>query len=137
MQTILTYLTILFTGIFMSAQNKVEVQITGFENNMGNAMIALYNSEDSFLSNRFKSDVLVIENNRVEAIFSEIPDGVYAISVYHDEDSNGKLNMVMGFYPSEATGTSNNAPARFGPPKWEDAKFELNNEEVLKMEINL
>ena len=137
MQTILTYLTILFTGIFMSAQNKVEVQITGFENNMGNAMIALYNSEDSFLSNRFKSDVLVIENYRVEAIFSEIPDGVYAISVYHDEDSNGKLNMVMGFYPSEATGTSNNAPARFGPPKWEDAKFELNNEEVLKMEINL
>jgi len=46
MQTILTYLTMLFTGILINAQNKVEVQITGFENNIGNSMIALYNSEE-------------------------------------------------------------------------------------------
>lgn len=45
--------------------------------------------------------------------------------------------MVFGFYPTEATGTSNNAPARFGPPKWADAKFEVRNNVVLKMEINL
>ena len=137
MKKLLTYSAMLLTGIFMSAQNKVEVQITGFENNTGNAMIALYNSENNFLEDLFKSEIIAIENNMAEAVFSEIPDGVYAISVFHDEDSNGKLNMVMGLYPSEATGTSNNAPARFGPPKWEDAKFELKNDEVLKMEINL
>jgi uncharacterized protein (DUF2141 family) len=137
MKKLLTYSAMLLTGIFMSAQKKVEVQITGFENNTGNAMIALYNSENNFLEDLFKSEIIAIENNMAEAVFSEIPDGVYAISVFHDEDSNGKLNMVMGLYPSEATGTSNNAPARFGPPKWEDAKFELKNDEVLKMEINL
>ena len=49
MKKLLTYSAMLLTGIFMSAQNKVEVQITGFENNTGNAMIALYNSENNFL----------------------------------------------------------------------------------------
>ena len=46
MQTILTFLTMLFAGILLNAENKVEVQTTGFENNTGNAMIALYYSEE-------------------------------------------------------------------------------------------
>lgn len=137
MQTILTYLTMLLTGIFMHAQNAVEVRMTGFENNDGSAMIALYDSEGNFLNDYINGEIVSIENKQAIITFSNIPDGVYAISVVHDEDNNGKLNMVMGFYPSEATGTSNNAPARFGPPKWEDAKFEVSNNELLKMEINL
>ena len=137
MQTVLTYLTLLLTGILMHAQNSLEVRMTGFENNEGSAIIALYDSEGNFLKDYIKGEIILIENKQASITFSDIPDGEYAISVVHDEDNNGKLNMVFGFYPTEATGTSNNAPARFGPPKWEDAKFEVRNNVVLKMEINL
>lgn len=137
MQTILTYLTLLLTGLFMNAQNSVEVRMTGFENNDGSAMIALYDSEANFLNDYLRGEIVSINKKEASVTFSDIPDGIYAISVVHDEDNNGKLNMVMGFYPSEAIGTSNDAPARFGPPKWEDAKFEVRNNEILKMEINL
>jgi len=137
MQTILTYLTLLLTGLLMHAQNTIEISMSGFDNNDGKAMIALYNSEENYLEKRLLGKAATIENQEARATFSDVPDGVYAISVVHDEDNNGKLNMVMGFYPSEETGASNNAPANFGPPTWEDAKFEVKNGEHIKQSIKL
>ena len=137
MQTIITYLTFLLTGLFMHGQNTIEVSMSGFDNNNGTAMIALYDSEENFLEKRLLGEISEIENKEARVIFSDVPDGIYAISVVHDEDENGKLNMLMGFYPSEDTGTSNNAPAKFGPPKWEDAKFEVKNGQLVLQKINL
>ena len=137
MQTIITYLTFLLTGLFMHAQNTIEVSMSGFDNNDGTAMIALYDSEDNYLEKRLLGALSPIENQEASATFSDVPDGIYAISVVHDEDNNGKLNMVMGFYPSEETGASNNAPANFGPPKWEVAKFEVKNGQHLTQNIKL
>jgi uncharacterized protein (DUF2141 family) len=137
MQTIITYLTLLLTGLFMHAQNTIEVCISGFDSNNGTAMIAVYDSEENFLEKRLLGEISKIENKEARVVFSDVPEGVYAISVVHDEDDNGKLNMVMGFYPSEATGASNNAPAKFGPPKWEDAKFEVKNGQYINQQIKL
>ena len=137
MQTIITYLTLLLTGLFMHGQSTIEVSMSGFDSNDGTAMIALYNSEENFLEKRFMGEISKIENNKAMVTFSDVPEGVYAISIFHDEDDNGKLNMIMGFYPSEATGTSNNAPAKFGPPKWEDAKFEVKNGQHINQQIKL
>jgi len=137
MQTIITYFTLLLTGLFMHGQNTIEVSMSGFDSNDGTAMIAVYDSEENFLEKRLLGEISEIENNEAKVTFSDVPDGMYAVSVFHDEDDNGKLNMMMGFYPSEATGTSNNAPARFGPPKWEDAKFEVKNGQHINQQIKL
>ena len=78
-----------------------------------------------------------IENETATVTFTNVPDGDYAVSCFHDEDDNGKLNMFMGLMPTEDYGTSNNAPANFGPPKWKDAKFEIKDGETKTFEINL
>lgn len=137
MQTFITYLALLLTGMLVQAQNTIVVNIDGFSSNDGSAMVAIYNSENNFLEKRYKGEFSKINDYKVSLSFDEIPDGTYAISVVHDEDNNGKLNMLMGFYPSEDTGSSNNAPARFGPPKWEDAKFEVKNGAIITQNINL
>lgn len=137
MQTVITFLTLLLTGLFTQAQNTIEVTMSGFDNNDGTAMIALYDSEKNYLEKRLLGKLSPIENQEAKVSFSDIPDGIYAISVVHDEDNNGKLNMVMGIYPSEETGASNNAPANFGPPKWEEAKFEVKNGQLINQEIKL
>lgn len=54
-----------------------------------------------------------------------MPDGVYAVSCFHDEDDDGVFDMYLGFMPKEDYGCSNGATGMFGPPKWEDAKFTL------------
>ena len=126
MQTLVTYLCLLYMGLFMNAQsNTVAVTISDFNSDDGKAFIALYNSENTFLSEIYRGTIVAIKNKTVIVQFNEVPDGEYAISAFHDEDDNGTLNMRMGLWPTEDTATSNNAPALFGPPKWDDAKFEV------------
>lgn len=137
MKTILTIIIIFSTPFVLQAQNTVEVYISGFENNMGKAMIGLYNSENDFLKKEFKSALSEILNENATTMFTNLPDGKYAVSVFHDEDNDNEFDMLLGFIPQEDYGNSNNIPPRFGPPKWEDAKFEIKGGEVRKINIEL
>ena len=138
MQTVIIFLSLFFTSFILQAQvNTIEVTITNFESNDGNALVAIYDSEANFLNTRYKGDVVGIKDNTVVVSFNDVPDGVYAVSSFHDKNSDGKLNMKMGFYPTEDTASSNNAPARFGPPTWEDAKFEVRGGKVIRQIISM
>jgi uncharacterized protein (DUF2141 family) len=48
----------------------------------------------------------------------------YAVSVFHDENSNGKLDRNLLGIPREGVGASNNAVGHFGPLKFDDAAFQ-------------
>ncbi|WP_290627604.1 DUF2141 domain-containing protein [Altibacter sp.] len=137
MQTVLTYLSFLITSMLLHGQNTIEVTMTHFDSNEGIVKVGLYNAEGTFLERPYKALSAEISEEKATVIFSEVPDGIYAISCYHDEDRSGSLNMFMGMIPTESYGTSNNAPSRFGPPKWEDASFEVTGGVVRKLEIKL
>ncbi len=137
MQTVLTYLTLLITGVMLHAQNSVEVTLTHFNSDEGMARVGLYNNPSDFLNKEFKTLETTIQNGVATVTFTDVPDGIYAISSYHDEDNNGQLNMRMGIIPAEDYGCSNNARGFFGPPKWEDAQFEVQNGEVKQLEIKV
>lgn len=113
----------------------IEVEITDIDSSDGQMLIGLYNTENEWLESPFKGMYGKIVNGRCQAVFYDIPNGTYAISVFHDEDSDRKLDAILGV-PSEDTGSSNNAPAKFGPPKWQDARFKLNRESI-KQSIKL
>lgn len=50
--------------------------------------------------------------------------GTYALSVIHDENSNGRLDRMMAI-PREGFGFSRNPRIRMGPPRYEDVRFEI------------
>ena len=137
MQTILTTLMLLLTSLILQAQNTIEVSMVNFDSNEGTVKVGLYTSAGDFLENEYKTLSSEIKNKKATVIFTDIHDGIYSISCYHDEDNNGKLNMFLGFMPTEDYGTSKNAPANFGPPKWHDAKFEIKNGETKAFTIKL
>ncbi|QPQ54518.1 DUF2141 domain-containing protein [Allosphingosinicella flava] len=58
------------------------------------------------------------------AHFRGIPPGQYALSAFHDENGNGKLDK-MAIMPREGFGFSRNPVIRFGPPKYDDARFSV------------
>ncbi len=124
---------LLIISSLVSAQNSTQdiiVNISNFDSNEGKVMVALYDSEATFLKTLKKGMTGVIENKTSTVTFKNIPDGIYAISVFHDEDNNGKLETNFMGIPKEDTGTSNNAPARFGPPKWKDARFIMQGKSI-------
>lgn len=110
--------------------NDVIVTVSNLESNDGKVYISLYNTKDSFLARGFKSTFSTIENNSCEVVFKNIPNGTYAVSLFHDENDNKKLDTGMFGIPKEDYGCSNNAKGFMGPPKWEDAKFTINNASV-------
>jgi len=128
MQTVLTYLTLLFSGFLLSAQTSIDLTITDISSNDGKMMIALYDSEDNFLNKRYKGTIAAISENKIRVTFTDIPVGEYAISTFHDENENQKFDMRLGMFPKEDYVTSNYAKGFFGPPSWEDAKFTVEDE---------
>jgi uncharacterized protein (DUF2141 family) len=55
--------------------------------------------------------------------FHGIAPGVYAAVVFHDENSDGIFNRNWLGMPKEGYGFSNDAPARWRPPKFDEASF--------------
>jgi len=110
----------------VSPENLIHVEIAGFRNDKGRVLCALYSSADGFPE---KSDKALVHANspissgHAVCEFAGTAAGTYAVSVFHDENSNGKLDRNFMGIPREGVGASNNARGHFGPPKLEAAAF--------------
>ncbi len=134
-----TIYAIVFLAIcnLATAQNKLEVNVSGLSNDQGSIRIGLYNSDDTFLKTTFKSIGSKIEKNGTATLtFEDLPAGTYAISSYHDENLNGVLDKNAFGFPSEEYACSNNAKAMMGPPKFEDAKFVVAGDSKINIIFN-
>ncbi|MEM6515813.1 MAG: DUF2141 domain-containing protein [Bacteroidota bacterium] len=126
-------LALVFQFSALAQQNNgqdIKVLIENLESNKGKVYISIYNDEASFLNKSLKSDKIQIQNMGCEYVFKNMPAGTYAISFYHDENNNNKMDTNFFGMPKEDYGCSNNARGTMGPPKWKDAKFELKNETI-------
>ena len=130
MLTLVKFIVILaLSTSFLGAQNTdshhIKVSVSGLNSSKGKLLVGLYSQEDSFLVKQYKSMIASIENESSTLIFKNIPDGTYAVSFVHDANDNGKMDTNFMGIPKEDYGCSNNARGFMGPPKWNDAKFEL------------
>ena len=50
--------------------------------------------------------------------------GTYALTIFHDENGNGKLDTLLGI-PREGFGFSRNPVVRFGPPRFDQVRFQI------------
>lgn len=130
-------LIISLTSHYLQGQESFNITVTidNIDNNEGQVFLALYNSEGEFLDTSFKGTKSTIVNNTCTATFEKIPKGTYAISIFHDENNNGKMDTNFMGIPKEDYGSSNNAKGFMGPPKWKDAKFELNENKSITITL--
>ncbi len=108
----------------------ITVNITDCRDDKGEVVVTLYNSKDGFPEKPEKAIKKVtgkIKDGKSQVVFSDVPYGEYAVSILHDENVNGKMDKSMLGIPKEGNGASNN-PESFGPPKFKDAKFDLNSD---------
>lgn len=78
-----------------------------------------------------------IANGSAGVIFSDLPQGDYAVSVLHDEDLDGKIKLGFMGIPQEGYGISNGGKMIFGPPKFEESIVRIRkNKELVKIKVN-
>ena len=111
------------------------VNILGLNSSDGNLLVGIYNKKESFLKKPIKSAIVKVESKKALVLFRNLPKGIYAVSFVHDENDNKKMDTNFIGIPKEDYGCSNNAIGFMGPPKYKDAKFVL--EEDKTIEINL
>ena len=117
----------------------LEVVVTGLKNDRGKVVMALIASKESYEKEdqALRSAEPEVKNRTVTVRFEDLPYGVYAVKVYHDENSNEKLDTNWTrIMPKESFGFSNNVMGKFGPPGFDEAKFEFSQSEQ-KLEIEI
>jgi len=109
-----------------SNEHLLHVEIEGLRNNNGQMLGELHTSATWLSKENAKAVVLaksIIAHNHATCEFSGIAAGEYAVSVIHNENSNGKLDKNFLGMPREGFGMSNDVIPRFGPPKFEAVAF--------------
>lgn len=118
-----------------ASENKgnINVVITDFRNSKGEVRVVLFKSQDGFpddYKKAYKVARAKIKNKKAEITFTDIPFDNYAVTIMHDEDSNGDMDENWLGIPKEGFGASKNPVNKFRAPKFEEAKFNFNSEKL-------
>ncbi|WP_374357005.1 DUF2141 domain-containing protein [Chitinimonas sp.] len=110
----------------LSAGYAAELTITvdNIKSDHGQILVAAY-GKDQFLKQPVAVGRAVAASGKVVLTLNALPEGELAVSVIHDEDSNGKLNTNLLGMPTEPYGFSNDAAGQFGPPSFDQAKIQI------------
>lgn len=103
------------------------VEVEGIKSHEGQILLALYDKEDFFLGTPVFREKAVQVNGKdsVHVVIRDLPKGIYAISLYHDKNSNHHLDTKIFGIPKEPYGFSNNARKAFRAPRFDEASFLL------------
>jgi uncharacterized protein (DUF2141 family) len=119
---------------------QVHVTVTGFESEEGQALVALFLDEKGWPDDEtsaFGGVVLPIREGEVVTEFNDVPAGPFAVSVFHDKNSNRVLDTGLMGIPSEDYGFSQGARGVLGPPSFADARLELTVGESKRITIHI
>jgi uncharacterized protein (DUF2141 family) len=119
---------------------KLTVRIVNARNANGVVRIALFQSADGFpggASKAIRTQPAKIdpETMTAQAVFSGIPQGTYAVMVFHDENGNGKLDKNMVGIPKEGYAASNNPAKKMRAPNFDEAKFSLHSDQTIEVKL--
>ncbi len=129
---------IFFISLKLNAQFQLSVDVSGIKTSKGKLMFALFNQADGFPDNARKAlqvKELQAKKGVVNLKFENLPQGLYAVAVFHDENNDGKLNTNLLGIPKEDYGFSNNARPGFRAPTFNEADFKIYHN--LFIEINI
>ncbi len=118
-----------FTSFGQSKQaGNIEIRITGLRNTKGKVSVNLFNGKDGFPDDPLKSfgwKTVKIVPDTVVIVFEDLPFGNYAVSVLHDENSDGKMEKNFFGIPKEGFAFSNNCTPKMMSPSFGEAMVSL------------
>jgi uncharacterized protein (DUF2141 family) len=134
MKTLTLIIALALSVNFCNAQdtkngNSITITIENISNNKGHVILGLH-TQDTFMKGKgIMSAESKIVDGKVKVEFKNVKAGTYAIMALHDENENYRMDFQDNGMPKESYGMSNN-PVTYGPPQFESAKFELNNNDI-------
>lgn len=107
--------------------SSILVEIDGLRSNRGQIMACMTANPKTFpdcQKDPHARHLTVPAANGETVQFRDVPQGRYAIALFHDENGNGRMDKMM-MLPREGFGFSRDAPLQFGPPRFGAASFQV------------
>ena len=128
---------------------ELRVIVEGIASHAGTVIAGLYDSQQNYgFAIAESSRVLVSDPKRLvgvslrpvsqshSIVFSDLPPGIYAVIVFHDENDDGKLGKNALGLPVEAYAISNNARGLLSAPDFKDTAVQVGErDEVIRITL--
>lgn len=130
-------LSLFFVLNFTTDKKELTLTITNIKNIEGNLEVGLFNTGERFLElgQAYKKFTIPVKSDSQTLVIKDLPKGEYAISLYHDKNSNGVCDRNFFGIPKEPYGFSNNYKPKFSAPTFTDCKFELSADQEIRIEL--
>jgi len=103
----------------------LHVKVEGVKSSNGKLTVALYSSADIYLKTPTHRASAAATEGVTLVVFKDIAPGDYALSGYHDENENDKIDRESMGIPTEPYGFGNGASGAMGPPPFEKARVSV------------
>ena len=132
---------IALTSVRAAGGASLTIRVIGARNAKGAIRAAVFRDAKGFpndTSDAVQTQAAAIDPQTLSAniVFTNLPEGIYAVSVFHDENMNQKLDKNFMGIPKEGYGASNNPKKKMGPPSFQETKFQLSGTlQVLEIKL--
>ena len=99
----------------------LSVTVNNVANARGKVLVAVCTPETFLRAGCPYSAAEPARPGSVTVVVRKVPPGTYAVQAFHDENQNLDIDRNFLGLPEEGIGFSNDAPMRFGPPRYGDA----------------
>ncbi len=137
------FATLSIAALGSQAESKtttIKVDAEKIRNATGMMACALFNAADGFPDVQAKSFQYVyvpINSGVASCEFKDVAAGTYAVSVFHDENDNKKLDKNFVGMPLEGYGVSNNIRHMMSAPGFKESSFQVNGEVDKNIKIRM
>lgn len=127
----------LLAGFESFSQHKLTVTVSNIQESKGELYIGLFNSAENFpdKDKTYKYVIVQAMEGTVSVSF-DVPNGNYAVSVFHDANENGILDTNFLGAPTEYYGFSNNARSLFSAPTFKDCEINCPKQSAIDIELH-
>ncbi|WP_394747724.1 DUF2141 domain-containing protein [Spongiimicrobium salis] len=122
---------------FALAQNTLSVNVSGVKTSDGKISVAVYDTSEGFLKfdQVFKGTSASAQKGITNVVIDDLPDGEYALAVFHDKNANDELDTNWLGIPKEAIGFSKAKMKTFGPPRFKECAMKIDADAEITIKI--
>ena len=113
-----------------AAGTTVMVKVSGVRDDRGHVLVALCPMSDFLTEHCPYHASAPARAGDVLVQVDDVPPGRYAAQAFHDDNDTGKLEHSFFSLPRKGMGFSRDARMHFGPPRFNDAAFDVGSTPV-------
>ncbi len=119
------------------SQNRLSVSVEGVKTSNGQISVAVYDHSEGFLKfdQVYKCDSIKARKGITHINIEDLPEGEYALAIFHDENGNNKLDTNWLGIPKEAIGFSRAKMKTFGPPSFRECALKIVSDSEIRITL--